>query len=732
MFCKIVFVRFPLFVFILLISHLGYGQWNPDAGLVDSFTTDAIVEVSSGTNSSKIIDGDLMSFWESASPLPSNYIKIPSLNIFLNKNRFVQSNDVSNFSKILDGVESTYSKIEKQNFEVTFEKPEKLFLLSVKLNTVDTVFISIYYKNDTLQFTYLPSDSYGLKAINLSNNKILSIKLKSKKAFEVFEIAGLMAMPTEYIIFDFGKPLPIGWVSSRHYNGDGVASIEVLSSTNKIDWVVITTLNPFATAYINELISPEIIARYIKVKFVLKAIMYQKAKLLEFDVYDKYGPYGKPQPAHISSNTYSQSFGINAIWGWGYNVYSDKLLAAQGPMLYNKVAKLARNYHSIDWDIKKPTDNPDYSNMQLGNGTAATSWLNWDREYNSWKKAGFNIDACIMFNNQYFPDSLWHNTVKEAYEYGKYFALHFSKTTSLISVVEIGNEPWEYSKPIYRNILEGMSKGLKQNSKNLKVLPCAIQAFSANLVLDNYISNYLNVTNSNNIDGLNTHVYSYTFNKNGKRIAINPEDRRSEVWSINNLHRFSNANLHNIPIYVTEFGYDSDGGGDNCTHDVCVSEFEQAIYGVRMALILYRLGVSQFYWYYYANVDYHSIMHNRSGLTSSYSKKMQKKMSYGSFELLQELIGDFYFHHIIMENENAYIYAFSNSAGKVKRVIAWLPTSSKHSDSRWVSFPFSETVKSAISIVKSGNHTQQVSFVQTADELKINLSGVPVVIVVQD
>ena len=716
----------------MIISNSVYCQWDSNAGLIKSFTADAIIEVSSGANKSNIIDGDLQSFWESSSPLPSNYIQNENLNIFLSRNKFVQSEYISSLNYIFDGIESTHNKIDKQKLEIVFNKYEQLSQLSIKIKTDDTIFITVYQENKSLQFKYLPSQSYSLVAFQISNKNVLSIKLESKQEFDVYEIAGLTALPTEDVIFDFGSSIPIGWVSSRHFNGDGVISIEVLSSSNKTDWSIITRLNPSATAYITELIKPEILARYIKVRFTLKARSYQKAKLLEFDVYNSYGPYGKPTPAIISKNSYSQSFGINAIWGWGYNVSSDVLLSTQGPMLYSKVAKLARNYHGIDWDIKKPSDNPNYSNMQAGNGTTAKSWVNWDTEYSSWKKAGYNIDACIMFNNQYFPDNLWQNTIDEAYEYGKAFAQHFSQNNSLVSVVEIGNEPWGYSKAVYRDILQGMSKGLKYKSQNIIVLPCAIQAYSVNLVLNNYISKYLNVTNSTNIDGLNTHVYSYTHNKNSVRVAINPEDRRSEVWSINNLNRFSNANLHNKPIYVTEFGYDSDGGGDNCIHDVCVSEFEQAIYGVRMALILYRLGVSQFYWYYYANVDYQSTMHNRSGLTSSFSKGMRKKMSFNSFELLQELIGDYYFHHIIMEDENTYAYAFSDSLGNISRVIAWLPTSDNHNNSKWVSFPFNSKVSKVVSIVKTNNVKDQVLFVQNADSIKINLSGVPVVIIVQD
>ena len=723
-------IRKLLIFLFLVLYQLAYSQWNPNAGLIESVTKTASIEVSSGDNKKAIVDGDLQTFWESSSPLPSKYITKRKQNIFLNKEKYITNN---NYINAFDGILSSKAIIENGKLQIIFNNPEHIYFLSVKLHTSDTVYITVNQPGKSLKYTYLPSDDYGLLGFELPDNVVVeSINVECNSQFEVYEIAGLYTLPTEEVVFDLGKAHAIGWIGSRHYNGSGVVSISILASQNNTNWTEIATANPMATAYVTQLIKPEVFARYIKLKFVLTPRSYQKSKLLEFDVYDSFGPYGKPQPTHKAKNTYSQSFGINAIWGWGYSVYSDQLSNQTGPNLYNRVAKLARNYHSIDWDINKATDNPNFPNMTLGKGTTAKSWLNWDREYELWKSLGYNIDACIMFNNQFFSDALWKNTKKEASDYGKFFANHFSKNTSLLSVAEIGNEPWEYSKPIYRDILAGMSKAISQNSNNLVVLPCAVQAFSPSLDLDNYISNFLDASNSTFIDGLNTHVYSYIFNYENKRVAINPEDKRSEVWSISNLQRFSEANLSNIPVYVTEFGYDSDGGGDDCIHSVCVSEFEQAIYGVRMALILYRLGVSQFYWYYFANVDYNSIMHNRSGLTSSYSKGMQKKLSFTSFELLQELLGDYYFNHIIIEDENTFAYAYSDKTGKIKRIVAWLPTSDNHTNSTWVSIPLEGTINKVVSIAKNTNDEKPVSYVKGVNEVKISLSGVPVVIILKD
>ncbi len=716
--------RYLFFLMLITSCNTGYCQWDKNAGVVESYTHNSKITASSGTNIVAVIDSDFSSFWESSPPLPSNYISNPNQNIFFKKSF------TSKVSKnATDGVLSSKTENIYKPIVITFDKPEKAILLSVKIDCSSTVIINILTNKNTITYNYNVSDKYQLKEIYLPQNTLIeSINLKSNNKFSIFEIAGLYKLPTEEITFDLGKIVPIGQIGSKHYNGEGVKSITVFASKDNISWEKIEMLNPMATPYIKQLVEPAVIARYIKIIFQLQAKPYQKAKIYEFNAWDSYGPYGKPSVAIISKNTFAQSFGINAIWGWGYNVCSNKLDGNIGANRFNKIAKLARNYHSLDWDIKSPSENPDYDNMQQGNGTKATPWLNWDDEYEVWKKAGFTIDACLMFNNQYFNDTLWHNTTQEAMNYGMAFSLHFSKNKPLISIFEVGNEPWDYSKNKYRKILEGMSLGLKLVSDKITVLPCALQATNPAGSNDNYISDYLNSSNTQNIDGLVTHVYSYVVDGNGTMSSVNPENYLSEVWSISNLERYSRKNLNNLPIYVTEFGYDGAGGGDDCAHSVCVSELEQAIYGARMSLILFRLGVQQFYWYYYADGNYQSTMHSRSGLVSSSEKGMKEKLSFGTFELMQDLIGDFYFNSVIEESSNAYVYALSDKSGKIKRIIAWRPTSSNHNSTKLVSIPGNYDIKKVIPLIKDNKITTQ----QFNNHIDIELSGIPVIIILSD
>ncbi len=725
-------IKIAIIVQLLLFQLISFAQWDPDAGLVEPYTNNAVVEVSSGPNVAAITDGDPNTFWESYSPLPDKYISRRDLNIFLNSTLYYLDKSNQFATNATDGILSSKSEIYSGNFEVRFIAAQTIKQLSFKFNTQESIKITIETEKSTFDYYYTIENNYGLVEVPITNGeKVRSIKMESIDSFEIFEIAGLYKLPTEEVVFDLGENKNVGTIGSRHFNGDGVEAISVFVSTDKNNWKEVAKLNPKATTFITEVISPPIFARYVKVSFTLKSRKYQKAKLHEFVVYDSYGPFGKPKKHKPAKRTYGESFGINAIWGWGYSVPTVKLTGDTGPNLFNKVAKLARNYHGLSWDIEKPGQNPNYQDMELGKGTKAKSWVNWHSEYNSWIDTGFKIDACIMFNNQHFNDSMWVNTVNEAYDFGRYFGSYFSKKTKLISVFEIGNEPWEYSKSVYRDILKGMSMGINESSKDAIVLPCANQSFTRVNELDNYISKYVNRDNSSNISGLNTHIYSYANDYDGQKMAINPEDRRSEVWSVVNMQRFSDKNLNSIPVYVTEYGYDSHGGGDDCTHSVCISELEQAIYGVRMSLILYRLGVEEFYWYYFANVDYLSIMHNRAGLLSSYSKGFTKKDAFNSFEILQNELGDYYFHDIIYEGDDAWIYTYADSSGDVKRIIAWRPTTDNHQESKWVEFPCSYVIEGAVSVVSDESKSSTPSYVRTVNKLKINLSGVPVIIKVK-
>ena len=686
------------FVFTLLFlsaQNLLFGQFNPDAGLVIPFSANAHISTSSGSNAAYINDRKTKTYWESSNPLPSGYIGRKDLNCFLNRDEWhISQNSIDN---IIDGDLDTKATITQP--VITFEpsKPQYIYLLSIKFQTEDSITLILRFKNESIKTFQLHSSSnFHLQKI-LVNAKVVKLTIWSKKTYNIFELAGLYAHPEEFVLIDLGEPKPVGQLYIRALNDAKVEKIEVLGGNNKNKLTHLLYLKPTAIPLIPYLIEPEMNIRYLKVIFHLPIDDYYKVKLWEFDIYDRFGPYGAPKKAKKSTQTYDESFGINAFWGWGYNVYSNLIPKNRGPWEFSQICSLARNYHRLDWDIKNPGQSPDYVNMASGNGTKVNPWLNWDKEYEQWEKAGFKIDATLLFNNDLFPDTLWDNSYQESYDLGREFTTYFVKKNKLINQIEVGNEPWGYQPKTYQEILAGFADGSRTVS-NVTILPCAAQAYNPHHDANNYIELYLNNKAVNKIDGLNTHIYNYIFDSNGNYVAINPEDPRAEIWSINNLQRYLNRNMPGKGIYVTEFGYDSDGGGETCTHSVCVPEKVQAIYGVRSAIIFQRLGVKQFYWYYFANVAYNSFLHNRSGLSSSSKAGFQEKISFYAFKLLYNELKDYSFDKVLSENSQLYAYLFTDKQNN-KIVIAWIPTSTKHFEHNWITIPGNYVFESATPVV---------------------------------
>ncbi len=699
----------------LFVQSLLLGQYNPDAGLIIPFSENATVTTSSGTNKAFITDRNKNSFWESENPLPENYIKRNDLNPFKTQTLYTTT---QNINYAVDGDINTKITIKPQPLVIRFKKPHYFHFLSVKYNAGQAVNMIIGFGDDSEKTIVLkPENSYRLQKIPV-NKLVRYIKLQCDKPYNLFEIAGLDTAPTEFVLLDFNQPKPVGQLLIRALNDDKVSGIEVLGGNNLASLKKLFTINPTAIPLIPYLLDAQKEMRYVKVVFHLPIRDYYKVKLWELDVYDYYGLYGAPYKARASKQTYGKSFGINAFWGWGYNVYSDRIPQDKGPRAFNKLCTLVRNYHRLDWDIKTPDQTPAYNNMNGANGTATLPRFNWDREYSDWQKAGFAIDAAILFNNNLFPDTLWKIPYREGLNLGKSFTTHFVKNKKLISQIEVGNEPWGYNTATYQQILSGFADGAHQISK-VTILPCALQAYDPHPDANNYIKQYLAKSNLHKIDGLNTHIYNYIFDKDGIFTAINPEDPRAEIWSVNNLQRYRNANMPGKDIYVTEFGYDSDGGGETCTHSVCLSEKVQAIYAIRSALILQRLGVKQLYWYYFANVAYNSFLHNRSGLTGSSKTGFKEKKSFYAFKKLFVELKDFRFEKVLSENQYLYAYQFTDDSNN-KKIVAWIPTYHNHFKHRWVIIPATADINDAEPVTSDPS-------VQIKGN-RLFLSGVPVVL----
>ncbi|HHH49409.1 MAG TPA: discoidin domain-containing protein, partial [Saprospiraceae bacterium] len=583
----------------------------------------------------------------------------------------------------------------------------------------------------------LPADYDVLTRLKTNLTNVKTIRLQSDATFNIREIAALATAAKEFITIDLLQPKIIGWIETRHWAGEGTATAtELLLSADNKKWYKVADLNPSSLQTIVTKVAPPVKARYIKVAHTLVENDWNKVFLWKINAYDQNGPFGQMPIAQKNKHSFRELLGVNAIWGWGHKSYAGLLKENEGPGLYNSIASHARNYHFIKWEVTDPDHTPDYKAMAEGKGMEAQAWLDWDREYKVWQAKDLRVHAAVKFGE--IDANKWDRPYESAYKYAYAFAEHFGPThgNGLVDVMEIGNEPWYYEADLYKNILLGMAKGAKAADPKMFVLPCALQsAFPQNEnegLFKNYMGARITPQIAPYLDGINVHYYSWTHRADGTRIAVHPEDPASDMRGILNDIRFRNKNMPDKPIYVTEWGWDSDGGGEDCTHSECVSEQAQAIYAIRALLMYARLGVDGMTWFFYANEGPNSSLFTRSGLTSSPSKGFQKKKSYYALQSFIKTLGDKHFLKVIKEDQQGWVYLLGDKKGKPTHLVAWKAVSEKDKKSYEISIPYKKEIKSIMNLDGAINEAPKATNLKPRNgQLRIRISAIPVVLTIE-
>ena len=716
-------------VAVVFLSFQCVYLWDPDAGVVPSLTKQPSVTItatSSATSVQNVLDDNDSTHWMSSGCLPTFYFNRPDVNILLGacesgmcRASSVPRNDISgatdggayksgHFSAVIDANGHT-----KAFFTVNVSAP-----LGIKLLTLDGVYNSrtdviVRADNGTSDIVATLDKSNSYKAIQIwnINRTFHRIELRSDNDFVIREIAAIGPNGcTENVTVDLGHGRQVGKIRTRHWAGTHAAkAIDLKTSNDGKHWIMVQKLDPEALHAVTTTLFPATV-RYIQLVYYTELIDYKKVYCWEIDAWDENGRWGPKIVSKPQKHTLVSIFGVNGIWGWGHSMYSTGLNPGEGPWLYNAVASHARNYHNLGWDVTDPDNDPQYQKMAAGHGTQSKSWLNWDTEYGAWKNASLITDASIQFTNKSFPQTVWNNPEQAAYHYGYEFARHFGPSTgkNLIAAMEVGNEPWDYTANFYATILKGMSAGARSGDPSIKVLPGAFQADDKHST-GNYIGTRVLPEVASNIDAINFHTYSYFNNEQGVRTGTFPEHRDSSFNSVRNIIRWKNTNMPNTPIWVTEWGWDASGGGEDCTVPECVDETAQALYGIRGLLILARHNVEKATWFFYANSGC-TTLYCRSGLTTSQRHDFAKKQVFLGFQTLLSIIGDKYFLGIFQEDDSAFVYMFGDSFRtqnssatvdsvwlKTSHLVAWRPDSSDSTNITIVNIPLphGKTVKTA-------------------------------------
>ncbi|OWF44288.1 uncharacterized protein LOC110458598 [Mizuhopecten yessoensis] len=669
---------------LLVIVH-AVSSWDPDAGLVTSWTKKGGVtaNASTGNNPGLVLDGNDNTHWTSAACLPTEFLLQPNVNVLLNlcQTSACQINGGTNqdVHLLTDGSVYTTSQV-----AVGQNNGAK-----VSINTIgkDITQVSIWgiYNGDTVlkavdilgaetsMYTFNQSDNYQRRtfAVTTTLNQII---LKSAMSFSVKEIAAVGHKGCqERIVVDLGVLRRIGVVRTRHWAGtDSAYSTSLLMSADGQTWDTVQALQPTALQAVQTRLQSPTEYRYIAINYDVKLKNHNKVYCWEIDAYDEYGIWGPAPKATANPVSIRQMLGVNGIWGWGHN--------PNGPTLYSRVASYARNYHNLNWDVKDPDFDPQFEQMGQGNGTNAFWWLNWDKEYSNWRSAGLKVDTSIQFLSKTFPASVWNTPSQSAYRYGREFGRHFGPQigNGLVTAMEVGNEPWDYSADFYATVLEGMTAGVRDVDQIMDVLPGAFQAYiiaPEEPTSGNYIGNRVRSAVATNISVVNTHAYSFVTDESGKRVATYPEHPDSTFNSVRNMIRWRDVNTPCKPVWLTEWGWDADGGYEDCAATECVTEDAQALYGARGLFLAARLGLGRATWYFYANTDTCNTLFCRSGLTTTAKHNFTEKAVFHMFESVLGKLGESHFRAALSEDKHGYVYLFgpTNIFQKVTHIVAWLP-----------------------------------------------------------
>jgi hypothetical protein len=392
----------------------------------------------------------------------------------------------------------------------------------------------------------------------------------------------------------------------------------------------------------------------------------------EVVAWDAHGKYGQlPQPS-ARSVSFSSLLGINGIWAWGGQGWSMAAADGWGPRRYNGFASHGRNYHNWHWDVRDPDTPPRFEDMSLGQGTDAQWWLDWDWEYGGWQAAGLEVQASIQFTSDQFARSSFDTPYTAAYNYGFEFASHFGPTsgTGNVNAMEVGNEPWMsgHGYPdaeFYNEILLGMARGAKAGDPAVRVYPAVFTP------QDTFAR--MNLTHMEYLDGLNTHAYSWIGTAAG-RTATYPEHPSSSLRASLFLVKYRDEFFPLLDVYLSELGWDSAGAQQSCDFSECVSEHSQALYAIRGALFVSRLGFDRLSWFFYANLE--NVNHNvfsRSGLTGSAAVGFAPKQALKALEVFVSTLGSRRFLGVLREDDQAYVYTLGDEHGTPSHVVAWRP-----------------------------------------------------------
>lgn len=192
-------------------------------------------------------------------------------------------------------------------------------------------------------------------------------------------------------------------------------------------------------------------------------------------------------------------------------------------------------------------------------------------------------------------------------------------------------------------------------------------------------------------DVLNMHWYCSDHTN-----AYSPENEKYgyEV-SFRNFFRWKNRNLPNVPVWMTEFGWDTYLATDSKHSYTYAPALQQANYILRSYLVLLKLGFEKSFLFMDTDTDSKNILqYSTSGLMADKNSKYAKKIAYYYLATMQNLLGKTDFSEAVLfkelsGNNEIYCIEFANPVNSEKVYAFWTRrTGSNADDGTKTTYPF--------------------------------------------
>ena len=183
-------------------------------------------------------------------------------------------------------------------------------------------------------------------------------------------------------------------------------------------------------------------------------------------------------------------------------------------------------------------------------------------------------------------------------------------------------------------------------------------------------------------DILNVHWYCTDFSK-----AYSPENEKYgyEV-SFRKFFKWRDRNLPNIPVWITEFGWDTYLASNNTHSYTYAPALQQANYLMRSYLVLLKLGFGKSFLFMDTDTDSKNVLqYSSSGLLADKNSKYIRKTSFYYLATMQNVLGKAEFSKVVSYKEpsganEVYCFGFINPVTSENVFALWTRKSNSGTD----------------------------------------------------